>query len=505
MSSPFYGEEFTFTQPDGQKIEVRGWGDQHYAVFEDLDGFTIVQDPVTGFYEYATVSDDGDELEPTGVQVGSVDPRRVDLTEGLRISPAAAKAKAEMSAGLPPSSKSRWEVRRERATAALRAATLAPEVSPAPPQRETVGTYVGLCLLVQFPDVPATISREDVDAFCNRQGYNGFGNKGSVYDVFFDNSGGKLRYTNLVAPSYYTTKHNRSYYTNESIPQPTRAWELSKEALDDLKAQGFDFSQLTSDDEDYVYALNVFYAGDRVNNWAKGLWPHSYHLLTPYELMPGKLAFDYQITDMGSQLSLGTFCHENGHMICDFPDLYDYGYESRGIGTYCLMCAGGNADKKNPTQVDAYLKYQAGWAKNVTNITKDLNATIHAGQNEFFVYRKNRAEYFIIENRHRVGRDEALPCSGLAIWHVDELGSNNNEQMSPTSHYECTLVQADGRNDLEHGSNSGDDTDLFRGGVNDRLSDSTQPSSKWWDGTSSGLEIHSIGPEGTSLSFSVNV
>jgi M6 family metalloprotease-like protein len=504
MSSPFYGEEFTFTQPDGDQIQVRGWGDQHYAVFETLDGFTVVKDPITGSYQYATVSDDGEELEPTGVRAGSVDPSSFGLTESLRISPEAAKAKAEMSAGLPPSSKSRWEVRRERARMALRAATLAPGVSPAPPQRETVGDYVGLCLLVQFPDIPGTISREEVDAFCNQQGYDGFGNKGSVYDYFYDISGGRLRYTSLVAP-YYTTKHNQSYYTNPQIPQPTRTWELIKEALDNLKAQGFDFSQLTTDDEDYVYALNVFYAGNRVNNWAEGLWPHSYHLLTPYELTPGKLAFDYQITDMGNQLTLGTFCHENGHMICDFPDLYDYGRESRGIGRYCLMCAGGNADKRNPTQVSAYLRYQAGWAQDLTNITQNLNATISADRNEFFVYAKSNAEYFIIENRHKVRRDQALPGSGLAIWHVDELGSNNNEQMTPASHYECSLVQADGKNDLERGNNDGDVNDLFRSGVNNRLADSTQPSSKWWDRTSSGLEIHSIGPAGASTTFSATV
>lgn len=63
---------------------------------------------------------------------------------------------------------------------------------------------------------------------------------------------------------------------------------------------------------------------------------------------------DYQITDLGSQLTLRTFCHENGHMVCDFPDLYDYddvnvGY---GVGHYSLMCYGGS--DTNPVQVDAY-------------------------------------------------------------------------------------------------------------------------------------------------------
>jgi M6 family metalloprotease-like protein len=126
----------------------------------------------------------------------------------------------------------------------------------------------------------------------------------------------------VVAP-YYTAKNPPGYYTDEAIKQPIRAWELIHEALEHLGAQGFDFSQLTTDNQGYLNALNVFYAGRRVNNWAKGLRPHAFHLENPYELAQDVLAHDYQIADMGNQLALGTFCHENGHMICYFPDLYD--------------------------------------------------------------------------------------------------------------------------------------------------------------------------------------
>ena len=136
-----------------------------------------------------------------------------------------------------------------------------------------------------------------------------------------------------------------------------RARELIVDALQDLKNQGFDFSQLSSDTDDYVYALSVFYAGSRVNNWSQGLWPHSWALASPSHASPTKRFSDYQITDMGSQLTLRTFCHENGHMVCDFPDLYDYGSESNGVGHYCLMCYGG--PNTNPTQVSAYLKTSA--------------------------------------------------------------------------------------------------------------------------------------------------
>ncbi len=35
-------------------------------------------------------------------------------------------------------------------------------------------------------------------------------------------------------------------------------------------------------------------------------------------------------------LRLRTFCHESGHMLMGWPDLYDYEYDSKGSGAYCL-------------------------------------------------------------------------------------------------------------------------------------------------------------------------
>jgi M6 family metalloprotease-like protein len=258
-------------------------------------------------------------------------------------------------------------------------------------------------LLIQFPDVLGTIAQQDVDNFCNQQGYIGFLNNGSVFDYFQDVSGGKLQYTNLVT-AYYTAAHNRSYYTDPSIAHRSRAKELIVEALKSLVNSGFGFDSLTADNDEYVYACNAFYAGPCVNNWAEGLWPHSGSLNSPYQVSTGKRVFDYQITNMGSRLTLRAFRHENGHMLCDFPDLYDYGYESFGVGDYCLMGYGGT-DDKNPVQVCAYLKNEAGWTTSLTSITSDMTATIAAGQNDFYTYAKNESEYCIIENRQRQGRD----------------------------------------------------------------------------------------------------
>ncbi len=91
-----------------------------------------------------------------------------------------------------------------------------------------------------------------------------------------------------------------------------------------------------------------------------------------------------------------------------------------------------------------------------------MTAAIAAGQNDFYLYAKNNTEYFIIENRQQQSRDASLLDSGLAIWHIDELGSNNNEQMTADFHYECSLEQADNRFDLEHEANYGDSEGSLR-------------------------------------------
>ena len=502
MSIPYVGKEFTFIQPDGAKLKVRGFGNQENAVFETLDGFTVTRDPETGFYQYAALSSGG-ELVPTGHQAERADPQSLGLAKGIR---ATRQAGALSDLNSDSTRKTRWQTRREIARkeklAELEAGPAGPaDLAPASSLRRAVGDFVGLCLLIDFPDVPRTIPREDVEAFCNQPNFSKFGNNGSVRDYFFDNSGGRLRYTNIVAP-YYTAKHNRSHYT-EDLDYPFGAEELIKEALESLKADGFDLTPLTVDADGFVYATNIFYAGENVNGFNTGLWPH-FGIMPQFQLMPGKTVADYQITNMGSELTLGTFCHENGHMICNFPDLYDFQRDSHGVGSFCLMCKGLEMKPKNPAQVNAYLKFQAGWADSVTEITPGLNASIRAGVNDFFILRKNETEYFIIENRQQTGRDQFLPAAGLAIWHVDERGNNDNQAMTPTSHYECSLEQADGEFDfelLEPHQPFGDAKDLFHGGGNTRFGDDTNPNSRWWDGTSSGLNITDISENGTIMTF----
>ena len=38
MPTPYVGEIFTFQNPDGSEVTLRGWGNQFTAVFETEDG-----------------------------------------------------------------------------------------------------------------------------------------------------------------------------------------------------------------------------------------------------------------------------------------------------------------------------------------------------------------------------------------------------------------------------------------------------------------------------------
>ncbi len=505
MSIPFFDEEFTLTQPDGSKLEVRGWGNHKNATFKTKDGVTVAKDPVTGYYRPVS------EIENSG---SSVTAGSSDKSAALVSVEASGSGNPQIMSSPLDQIKTRWQIRRE-ATKTEQFVALskvgndpAEFMTAARPQRETVGDFMGLCLLIDFPDLPWEIPQDEVEAFCNQPGYNGYGNNGSVYDYFFDNSGGRMRYKNTVT-AYYTAQHDKAYYTDPAVPYPERAQELLHEALEHLQAKGFDANDLSTDDSGFIRATNILYTGNNINDWCTGLWPHSSSLVREFVFAPGKAVGDYQITNMGEELTLGTFCHENGHMICDFPDLYDYGRDkikSFGVGAFCLMCFGGKISPKNPTQINAYLKCCAGWADSLTTITPHMDSSIQAGVNEFFIHRENEVEYFILENREKRGRDGALPGSGMFIWHVDELGSNENQHMTPGSHYECTLVQADGKFDFEKGvERYGEANDLFFLGGNNKFDDTTSPNSRWWSGAQSGVRIFDIGNPGQRITFKAHI
>ncbi|MDD5328189.1 MAG: M6 family metalloprotease domain-containing protein [Phycisphaerae bacterium] len=473
------GEIYNLRQPDGATVTVKIWGDEFYQVVESLDGYTLIRDPNTAVICYARLSTDGAELLSTQVRAGQ-SRETLDIEPHIRISPQAVRqkvgtARTQLAAKTVPTDET--EVLRTYSESSL------PE------------TVRGICLIIDFPDEPGTILPAEVNNFCNQIGYTGSGNNGSVRDYFYDVSDGDLLYTNYVPTAYYTAIHEKSYYDNPSESVGPKAIELILEALNYLEDNGFDFSQYNFN------GVSCLYAGNCDSGWSKGLWPHQGSISFSAD---GVSINKYMIASLGSGLKIGVFCHETGHLLCGWPDLYDTDFGSRGVGKFCLMGYGGQGG--NPVEPCAYLKYISGWTDTTLLTAPQEGLVVTAGDNSIYKYEHPTLtnEYFLIENRQRTGRDSTLPDSGLAIWHIDTEGWNNNQQMTPSSHYEVTLVQADSLWDLENNVNNGDSNDLWKAPeftVCGPYISPNMPDTSWWDGTASYFGILDISLPGTVMTF----
>jgi M6 family metalloprotease-like protein len=487
--APVYGRLMTLGQPDGQRVEVRVWGDEFYQIVESVDGYTLIRDPANRIICYAQLSSDKTRLASTGAAVGSRDPGSMGLGKHLRVSTESVLGQVA-TARLALASADPVGAMKTAGTGWINPAT-------------TVnGAVQGLCLLIDFSDEVGTIQPSAVADFCNQVGYAANGNSGSVRDYYYEVSAGHLVYTNFVAQQYYRAVQTKAYYDDPAIEYGVRARELIIEALTALDTSGFDFSQYDADHDGKVDAVNCFYAGPPDNGWSQGLWPHSGYLSFTAD---GVSVSRYQISDMGSELYLDTFCHENGHLLCNWPDLYDYDFDSSGVGKYCLMSD--MASRTNPVQPCAYLKYIAGWADTTLLVNHQIGLPLNAGLNRMYKLENptNANEYFLIENRQRTGRDAALPDDGLALWHIDTEGSNNWQQRTASLHYEVSLVQADGRWDLESNRNTGDTTDLWKSPTYTTCGSMTNPSTNWWDGTTSILGISQVSVSSPTMTFAFGV
>ncbi|MFA5816068.1 MAG: hypothetical protein WC865_10650, partial [Bacteroidales bacterium] len=75
----------TLKQPDGTILQCYATGDEYHNWLHDANNFTIIQDPVTGFYVYAAKS--GSKLVATSFIAGKVNPAEAGLQPGLNLDP----------------------------------------------------------------------------------------------------------------------------------------------------------------------------------------------------------------------------------------------------------------------------------------------------------------------------------------------------------------------------------------------------------------------------------
>lgn len=485
-----FGDVHLTPQRNGPDIPLRVFGDEDYARLETLDGYTVVYDEGLGLFCYARLK--VNEFESSGVPATDTPPKGIvrHLQESLKIRQA--KAEARAATRRPPGAPDLDAVVR----------TFGPNQGLLEGRVLSIGTVRGLTILVNFQDTTSTTTAADVDAMLNGDNFSLNGNICSAREYFLRMSSGKLDYRNTVVGPFKLSQNQDFYHGRLLVP----------EAMQLAVASGLDLSQFDSRNEGIIDAVNILYAGPSLfRDSNSNLWPHNSTINLQFGGFRTNL---YLLTGLGrgpSELNIGTFCHENGHLLCRFPDMYDYGKRdgdgllSSGIGDYCLMGSGNHlGGGLSPSPVSVYLRDLAGWCDNLVDLnTPGVYTATHGDYRTIMKYRSSKSnEYFLIENRSRMDMDRAGDSNGLAVYHCDTLGSNELQQGTADKHYQCALLQADGRRDLENDPrNRGDGSDLFGATPGVALSNMSRPDSREWDGRDSELLISEISAPGASITF----
>gem|GEM_PF-1223311 len=477
--APMWDTPSVVEQPDGSTAVVRLFGDEFYNRMESPDGYTVVREPVSGWYCYANVSTDRRRLLSTGVRLGNPPPP--GLEPGLKLD---ASVVADIVAG-----------KRAPGEGAPGKILDKPAV--------TKGEVLGLTILVDFPDldfetdVPDPADQQawisDVNDFLNLPGYTGHGNNGSVLDYFKDVSLNDLSYSNHLTDRFYESPVSR----NELSGGHTTWDDVLPDILQQMDAEGFDFSPFDSNADGMIDAINIYFWGPL---GLEELWPH-YSEMIPV-VLDGLTAEHFTVFALRNYPELRTFCHETGHMLGQWPDLYSVAnpQDGFGLGDYCLMAYGGG-DELDPVHPSAYPKKLAGWMVPVVLDHPGTGLVASSGDNTGYIIPHPdplvTTEYFLIENRQETGRDGRIDDSGLAIYHVDELKFRQEN----STHYQVHLVQADGLWELENGQSFGNRTDLYAAPDYPDYDPSVDPRAAWWDGDFIESSIRNVSSSGPVMTF----
>lgn len=342
------------------------------------------------------------------------------------------------------------------------------------------GTIYGLTMLVDFSDQPAAFTVAQVKDWLNKVGYSSSTANGSVHDYYYDVSNGQLDLENDVY-GYYRAAHPKSYY--EGLSGYSGSDVLVSEMMTYFSSS-VDFSKYDNDKNGTTEAINFVYAGSGLT-WGQGLWPHSG---TVNQTKNGVKVGRYNMSDMGTGLSLYVFCHENGHMLFGWPDLYWF-------GDYCLMA--NRMSDVNPVPVNDFFRADQGWIPTV-DITAGTNAQFKIwpnGTGYRFVNPSNAKQMYYWTNVKNTGRYASLHGKGILMYRFDDGLSGNTSGTSRCLY----VVEADGNNAMaaaQWPSPGSAATDFFYSANKTEFSSTTNPASAW------GLRIYGISAIADTMTFS---
>ncbi len=385
-----------------------------------------------------------------------------------------------------------------------------------------VDTIRVLVLLVDFSDQPASAGPlagtvADFDSILFSQNF--LNPTGSMTDYYLENSYGNFLIQGDVY-GWYRMPLTYAQYTGggsgmqNAIPN---AQDLVQHAID-IADPDVDFSQYDFNNDGTHDGIILIHSGPgaEITGSTGDIWSHKWDLRNP-SIKDGVQISAYNINPEeygvggGAELSpIGVFCHEYGHFL-GLPDLYDTNQNntsSEGLGRWSLMASGNyNGNSKIPAHFDPWSKSQIGFL-NLIDVTGNLyNVSIPQVETSPTAYKLSNSitgpnEYFIVENRQKVGFDSNLPGSGLLIYHIDETRFNNNDFFR----YKVGLEQADGTDQLAFSGSTGDQGDPFPGAANNReFHEFSLPNSILYNGFESKVAVWNISNSDSVMTADLDV
>lgn len=352
------------------------------------------------------------------------------------------------------------------------------------PEPPPTGKVKELAIVVDFSDEPGVLPISEYEEFLNGDGYTKYKNNGSVKEYWKDITGGVIEYENIVYGFYRAPKTFKEY---DAMPYAEGAQEILGLALNWIKGKGFDFSTLTLSGTN-IRAINLMYTGVPPT-WSKGMWHHM-GTYTKFSAN-GVKSYYYNCSPANSPLQLGVVCHENGHMVGEWPDTYKYNTTTGtdGLGAFDVMCAVG--PYTNPVYPNPYFLSMNGYGKTIDVTTSGADVNDKANDLIFYKYKnaKNTKEFFIVQARIQTGRGAGYPDQGTTIWRINTAGDNQ------TTTHEVILVHANNNKDQHSGA-------CYKPGKQE-YTDNTTPNAKWLDGSASGLRVWDWGAIGATMHYKI--
>ncbi|WP_395661315.1 M6 family metalloprotease domain-containing protein, partial [Aestuariivirga sp.] len=493
QAAPVSPKVQVLVQPNGTKFEARQWGDERLSGWEMTSGHTILRDKATGNWVYAIRGMSG-ALEPSRSVVGRDQP-----PEGVipHLRPRSAAASAARAAAVRP--------------------------FPRRGDTPSLGTNNLLAVLVNYSDTQPRYSPEDFNKLLFGRGNN------SMAEYFSKVSYGK--FTVSAGPAGVRGWYTIDMTAAEVAQDHNKMAFLAVQAAD---RDGVDFSAYDMDGDCDADTVAIIHQGGDQPSYASNLGNYGPYLTRSPCRKGGFVTVHNYITvgelfDYGPYIGLhhvGVIIHEYGHVL-GLPDLYDINYTSNGVGQWSTMSHGlynCSWEKQNgqdvcvhtPVLLDAFSRLVLNWStpivieRGAAPVSVTLPPTDESPSVVLFGSGEPLSEYFIVENRQKSGFDAGLPGSGLLVWHVDDAVEENWNECAhvlpgdcASGHQKVTLVQADGRWDLQKSfvdGNAGDDGDPFPGAKNiTSIDDDTKPFVRLYSGARSGISISSITQSGKNI------